>query len=626
MRILGVPAAELALCFLISTVLTALFFLPALSDFGHVLLGKEDIQFCMWVFWHYGQSAAHGTNPLSAPEIYYPYGISLAASTIMPFQGVLYLLLPEGWGVFGRVTVLQVLAFVLGGPFSFALAYRFTKSFMPSLTGSFIYNFSAFHFEKALHHLNYNMAMPFVALFFLCYYDALAQRPKGRRHLWLALSLLLVALNELTVAIMVGFIVFIDILIRYAHASRVSLLSMRSMLTLGGAAMLSLLLFEVSSAAHLPEMFIYVVPGALFVAACLFAVLGKDNFIRCEIAGEFLVSMAVCAIPVLGYVALLALHGSYAFQPESVLVNALIHATSAEFVLLPSQLQQVSHLGLFQGIQSGSEAGIGVYLGPVVLLLLLASWLLPKSSDEEKRVRNIAFICLLFSFPLIVVGSNLIMVTPFLAGQLFPLLGFLRVQSRFVMLALLFISLAAALFSARLLAGRKNGMAMAAGLAMLVLAASWPALGSFIFDMHVPEFYLNLSKTPQNRSLFLYPDLDHPTLLKEDYYQTLHGKRLSYGTLSRFPAGTKPLFSLYLEDNVTPKEVVQVVRSLGYDYVVVHKLECTEGHGCFDGYFTPIPAFRLDWIREEMGKEFGDEVYEDGAIMVYDAKRTADGK
>ncbi len=623
MKLLGVPAEQLALCFLITTALTAVFFLPALSDFGHVLLGKEDIQFFIWLFWHYGQSVAHGTDPLYAAEIYYPYGISLAATTITPFQGALYLLMPADWGVFGRITSLQLLAFVLGGLFSFALAYRFTSSFMPSLIGSFIFNFSAFHFEKALHHLNYSMAMPFVALFFLCYYDALAQRPKDRQHLWLALALLLVALNELTIAIMIGFIVFIDIFIRYARESGVNLVSVRNMLTVGGAIALSVIIFEISAAAQLPVLFAYIVPGTLFVAACLFIVLGRSNIISRETAGGFFTSMAVCAIPVLCYGALLALHGSYAFQPDSALTNALRYSVPIDFVLLPSQLEQVSHLGLFQGLQAASETG-GAYLGPVVILLLLSSWLLPKASDHERHARDLGAICLLFSFPLIVVGQDLVTVTPFLAGPLFPLLGFLRVQARFMMLALLFISIASALLSARLLTGRKNGTAMAAGLAMLVLAASWPALGSFAFDPHVPQFYTSISKSPQDHPVFLYPDFNYWTLLEESYYQTIHGKSLSYGTLSRFPEGTNPLFSLYAEDNVTPGEVVPVVRSLGYDYVVVQKLSCT-GYGCFNDDFTPIPAFRLDGIRAGMRKAFGNETYEDAAIIVYDAKRAVGG-
>jgi hypothetical protein len=619
MKLLGVPAGQFALCFFITTALTAVFFLPALSGFGHVLLGKEDIQFFIWLFWHYGQSVAHGTDPLYAAEIGYPYGVSLTASTITPFQGVLYLLLPAAWGVFGSITFLQVLSFVLGGLFSFALAYRFTKSFMPSLIGSFIFNFSAFHFEKVLHHLNYSMAMPFVALFFLCYYDALAERPEERHHLWLALALLLVALNEMAVAIMIGFIVFIDILFRHARASKVSLLSVRNIVTLGAAAALSILLFELSVAAQLPLLFTYVIPGLVFVAACLFLVLGWGNLVRREIAGGFFISMAVCAVPLLGYGALLALHGSYVIQPDSAIVDALQYNVPIEYTLLPSQLQQVAHLGLFQDLPAASDTA-GAYLGPVVILLLLASLLLPKASEDENHVRDLGIICLLFSFPVIAVGSTLLMGTPFLAGPLFPLLGVLRSQSRFIMLALIFISIAAALLCARLFTNRKNGTIMAAGLALLLLAASWPALGSFTFEPQVPQFYLNLANETHNVSIFLYPDMDYYTLLQESYYQTIYGDNISYGVLSRFPEGTNPLFALYTEDNVTTGEVVQVVRSLGYDYVVVQKLQCTSNPDCFYGTFTPIPELRLDYIKEGMEKAFGNETYEDNAIIVYDTK------
>ncbi|MDD5171469.1 MAG: hypothetical protein PHF60_00340 [Candidatus ainarchaeum sp.] len=615
MKLIGVPLEQLLLCLLITSVLTFLFFYPAISDFGNTLLGVDDIHFFMWLFWHYGQSLESGSNPLLANETYYPYGVSLAASTITPLQGVLYLILPQAWGVFGRITFLQVLPFILGGVFAFALAYRFSGSFGPSLIASFIYNFSAFHFEKALHHLNYNMAMPFIPLFFLFYYESVSRPSKERPLLLLSLALLLTALCEFTVAIMIGFIIFLDICWRYLKDSGIDPLSVRNAPLIAASIIVSVVLFDGLAVLGAPLPLVYTVPSLSFIGTCLFLVLGKQNLIRCEKERRYLTDMAVCAAPLLIYALVLYLQPSYTFLADTVLGNYVAWSVPIDFVLWPSELQEISHAGIFTPLAASTESG--VYLGPVILLLVVGSYLAGKAGEEEGYFRNMFWLCLLFAFPVVGIGDAIVAVTPFFVGPLFPMLGVLRDPSRFIMFALLFLSVAIALFCTRLRHGGKRWLSLAIAAALLV--SVWPALWTFRFDTTVPGFYAQLAEDDSDARIFLYPNGNYYTMLEQTYYQTLHGKTLSVGTLSRLPKEGNELYRLYFysETHLDAGEVAAIARRNGYDYMVVQKLRCDEISECFYGTPGTIDAEKLENVTRPLENEFGKPIYEDSTIIVY---------
>lgn len=602
MEVLGVPARPFLLNAAVTLVLTAAIFYPALASFGQVLLGTEDMKYFLWVFWHFSNSMDNGTNPFYAGEIFYPYGISLSMTTVSPLQAIAYWLLPASFGPFGKITLLQALSFVLCGIFAFCLAYRFAKSFLPSFLGSALFNFSVYHSENALHHLNYSMAFPFLALFFLCYFAA-AER---RKHsiLLLSVALLLLALNEMTVAVMAGFVVFLDVFWRYLARSRVKL-TLRNAAILGGAVVLSMAANEALATLAAPQLLLYTLPPLPFLAACL-AVLGPANAVAAEKAEGRLRALVLASLPTAAYAVLLALQPSYAISPDNAISNSLFYAVPVEYLVIPSDFQAVAHAGIFSGLPAGSEAGVYAAAG---LLLLALSLVLPGASRDEERFRNLALLCLLFSFPIISAGGlTLLTVLP---QPLFPLLGVLRVPVRFMMLSLLFLSLASALLAVRMLRFR-HGRALVAGLSVLVLAVQWPALGSFAFDGSVPAFYSGLAG--MEKTVFLYPDMNYYSLLNEVYYQTVHGNSLSAGIVSRQPLSGNPLYSLYSSRNVSRSDALAVAKSLGYDYVVFHKTTCSNSSGCFRGVFVQDQAL-MDALARE--KPPGAKVYEDDSMAVY---------
>ncbi len=616
MEAAGVPLRELLLFTVLTCGLAAIMFLPALSDFGSVLYGRGDIEFFTWLFWHYETALDEGKNPFFATEIFYPYGASLFATTITPLTAGIYLLLPDGWGAFGRITIIQMLSFILGGVFSFALAWRFTRGFLPSAIASVVFNFSAMHFEKVLQHLNYGMAMAFLPLLFLCYY-ALLEAPRDRKRM-LAFSLAISALtlSELVAAVMAMFIIGIDVFRRYLAHAKIEPFTPRNAVIACAGSLFSLGLFEVSVAAGLPPLLIHVFPSAIFIAICVYFILGLGNLLSAEKRHGYAFSLAACSLPLVAYLGALALFQPYAVESESLLVNAFQFGVPVDFFFLPSGVQAISALG---SLPAGSETA--VFIGPVALALFVASFL-GKAGSDEKHARGMALTAILVSFPLIAVWRIALMATPFIVGHIFPLLGLLRVQSRFMMFAFLFLGLVAALASKRLAEGKgRLGTTLMLAILLLVTAERWPALENFRFDSSVPQFYQRLVSEGGNQTIFLYPNMDYNALLREVYFQTLHGRAMSAGTLSRFPSGGNPLFSLYDANATEPGDVAALAAGLGYDYAVVQKRTCSRrNYECLMGLTEGIEESDLAPLRRAMEQGFGPQAYEDDFRIIYSAK------
>ncbi|MFH0885421.1 MAG: hypothetical protein V1861_06965 [Candidatus Micrarchaeota archaeon] len=621
MKVLDVPLKDLLFAASISAFLTFAIFLPAISDFGNTLIGTEDIRFFLWLFQHYESSIRAGTDVLHAGEIYWPYGVSLARTSPVPLQAAAYLLLPSGWGQFGRITALQLLSFILGGIFSFALAYRFTKSFLPSLAGMVIFNFSVFHFEKAIHHLNYSMSFPFLALLFLFYYDALDNPKKNVRPLaFFSLSLLLLALNELTVAIMAGFIIFLDIFARYLEKSKLRVFTPRNTVLLGMGIISSVFLHELLAILSTEPFIIYILPSAPFLLACLF-IIGPVNAQKTETALGLGRSMLLCSLPTLAYIAFISIQPSYPFESEPFFSSLFWYAVPAHYLVLPSDFQAFSHIGIFSGLKAFGEAGI--YLGLPLISLILLSIYWGKATENEVRARDFGIFSTLISFPLLVLSAQLLILTPFLVTSAFPLLSVLRVPSRFMLFALLFLAIMSAMAIKRLiLSGGMRMNAVVVLLILLLIAERWPATSEFIFDGRVPEFYSALAREQGNSTIFIYPDIRYYSGLNEVYYQTVHGKNMSYGIVSRDPSGGNVLYSLYshpLESYAQIDETVEnstaIVRKFGFDYIVVEKLGCLKE--CFYGTFTPPEENYTRNLQEELKKRFGPPIFEDDSILVF---------
>ncbi len=667
MKVLGAPLGGMALCLLATALMGAAFFWPALADFGRSMVGVEDIKLFVWLFWHYDNAFSRGTDPFFAPEIFYPPGISLARTSLIPFLTIAYHLLPAAWGVFGKITALQLASFMLGGLFSFALCYRFVRSFAPAMLGSVVYNFSMFHLQTAVHHLNYAMAMPFVALFFIYYFEmagipgeeAKGTSPAPKRKArtdsraaiagertetragfgfgvvngpvralvdgvdlrlagMMALSLFLISLNELTVTIMTGFIVFLDIMRRYMDENGIKIES--RLLPLAASVILCLAISTYFSLSGFPDAVSYVVPPLIFIGTMAFLVIGWRGLTSSELAHGFLRTAAAASLPSVAYMALIALLPSYPFAPDSALLNAIISVVPLQYLVLPTDMSAVSHF--LPRLKSFSESG--VFLGFGLIAALAASFVIKGAGGAERYSRQMFLLSLLFAFPIIGIGDQVVAATPFFAMPLFPMLGLLRVPARFILFAFLFASILCAMLMKRLAgSGDRRLAALALLVAAALVAERVPDYSGYIFAHGIPSFYS--SHAGENGSVFLFPDLEYPTMLDEMYYQTVHGMPISYGVVSRFPLPTAEregvydvVYGLYAQGTDYAR-IMEFVKANSYTYMVVQKQRCLDGHACFLGEMSPMDAQTLDGIGASARAAFGPPVFEDDTISVYKA-------
>jgi len=318
---------------------------------------------------------------------------------------------------------------------------------------------------------------------------------------------------------------------------------------------------------------------------------------------------------------ILSIQPAYDFQLYSSLTTTFLSPVSLEYLLLPSQLQSISSIPFLKDFSL--EQASNIYLGPVLILLAAASFVFSKATREEKYFRDMFLLSLIISFPLVTILGYEIFYVPYVAPA-FPLLAVLRVPSRFMLFALLFLSIFLSLFIKRISVSHIPNVIgcslLAIAIAALLLATQWPVMDRFIFNQKVPSFYENLSKDGKNKSIFLYPDLNYDTLLKEIYYQTIHGKNISYGIVSRFPSGGNELFSFYAENIYSYQDVgkaSEIIKKFGFDYIVVQK----RGGAVRTMLTEPMPlnSSYIDYLNTSFSSEFGAPVFEDDSIIVFSA-------
>ncbi len=617
-----VPKSHFFANLAITIIFTLFIFYPALSSFGHVLIGTEDMGFFLWLFWHTENSLQNGQNPIYASEIFYPNGAYLTTTSITPLQTLLYITLPESWGPFGKVTFLQILSYILGGIFSFALAYRFSHSFVPSLIASVIFNFSIYHFEKVIHHLNYSIAFPFLALFFICYFKFLEEPRKKQSIILLSIAILLLTLSEATVMIMATFIVFIDILCRYAKISKIEFFSPKNFLLLSGSTLLCLFIQILLFFQDAPLYLIYTCPSLPFLLACII-IFSPRLLIELERTNYFFTNFFVSLLPFFAYLIILLFHSNNSTNniDPGTFLSYIKYSSGLEYLFLPSNFQQISS---FLPISLPVHSEIGTYLGIISLLFIIFS-LFSKLEKEEYYFRNLFFFCMLISYPILIILDTIIYIIPFFVQPIFPLLGVLRVPSRFIMFALLFFSIFLALIIKRITMEKPIWKFFGIIILCLLLIERWPATTLFIFDSSIPEFYQQLASLQYLTPIYLYPNFNYYILNREVYYQTIHNMPISYGILSRFPKSNNSQIVLsdvvfHELNNVSAFSMANLIKSNGYDYIVVQKTTCNMTHECFMQLSHPINETVLSKIKAKLLIYFDNPIYEDNSILVYQTK------
>lgn len=120
--------------------------------------------------------------PWHTTFLHYPYGTTLVGQTLNPFNGFVGIFLQHilRLNLVQSFNIMVIFSFVFGGITAFWLCYYFSRSYVPSLIGGFLYTFSSYHFAHAIGHMQL-VSLEWIPLFILLWWKLLT-----RPRYWLA--------------------------------------------------------------------------------------------------------------------------------------------------------------------------------------------------------------------------------------------------------------------------------------------------------------------------------------------------------------------------------------------------------------------------------------------------------
>jgi hypothetical protein len=174
-RLPGWHWAAVALFFLLAAVVqTWPLILYADNSLSYWPVHPEDSWINLWNLWWVKHSLLSFSNPFQTDHLFYPQGADLYLHTLNTVDGVLSIPLQLITGnLVLSWNILALLLFTASGVTTYALAYRFTRDQMASLTAGFIFAFAPFVMMRFQGHWNIATVwpLPLFALFLFRYQE-----------------------------------------------------------------------------------------------------------------------------------------------------------------------------------------------------------------------------------------------------------------------------------------------------------------------------------------------------------------------------------------------------------------------------------------------------------------------
>jgi hypothetical protein len=168
-----------------------------LKFFTHFFADTGDGLQNVWNIWWINSATL---RPNLYPTIWYtnllhwPFGTSLLGQTLNPFNGYMGIFLLRFLGLTTTYNTITIFAFAAGGLTMYWLCYYLVQSFWASILAGFLFTFSSFHFMHAQGHLQL-VSLEWIPLFILCWY-ILITKPDAAIGAAAAISLWLVMLCD----------------------------------------------------------------------------------------------------------------------------------------------------------------------------------------------------------------------------------------------------------------------------------------------------------------------------------------------------------------------------------------------------------------------------------------------
>jgi hypothetical protein len=189
LALLVVPAAFYLVFFCLMT-------FPLVGRFStHFFLDAGDGLQNVWNLWWVNEAVTRlHVLPWYTTYLHHPHGITLLGHTLNPFNGFVGIALLPILTLTQTVNTMVVFSFVSAGVTAFWLTWRLTRSYGGSLLAGFVFTFSSYHWSHAQGHLQL-VSLEWIPLFLLSWV-ALVERPRWPLAIGSALALFLILLCD----------------------------------------------------------------------------------------------------------------------------------------------------------------------------------------------------------------------------------------------------------------------------------------------------------------------------------------------------------------------------------------------------------------------------------------------
>ena len=529
------------------SILSILFTYPVAFSINKIP-GKGDVFWFLWDFWSFKKAALNLSNPYYTTDIFYPTGVSLAFSDVSPFNAIISIPLQQLFGLIAAYNMIWILTFILSGFSAYLLVKYLINDTKAAILSGIIFMFSPYHFAHALGHMNLITTewMPLYILFLI----KMTREDKKTNAIFAAIFLVLTAMSS-NYYLVFMFIFTLLYLIYYWLVDR-SLISKDFMKR-----------FSIMTASFLVcfSPFLYIMLKEML--------LSKSNYMYQGGFEEFSADLMAFFTPTI-------------FHP---VFKDLVSPINSQF--------------------TGGGIEFTVFAGYTVLLLsVIAIWKIKTKEIKFLALSTIIFFILClgpyltingvadFSFS----GYNFKIPLPYVILMHIPVFSIARAPSRWDVLVMLSLAILAGyglnyifckVRNRHLLKSDKENIIFI--IISCLILFEFSAVPFPMSSAEVPAFYKQLALETDD-----YAILEVPGFAAADYmyFQTIHGKKLVNGYVSRTPdyvlefASRAPLISNIISrsdtpimEDITKKEVIKQNRTelistlsrYNIRYIIIHE-------------------------------------------------------
>ena len=539
------------------SILSILFTYPVAFSINKIP-GKGDVFWFLWDFWSFKKAALNLSNPYYTMDIFYPTGVSLAFSDVSPFNAIISIPLQQLFGLIAAYNMIWISTFILSGFNAYLLVKYLINDTKAAILSGLIFMFSPYHFAHALGHMNLITTewIPLYVLFLI----KMTREDKKTNAIYAAIFLVLTAM---------------------------------------------------SSNYYLVYMFIFTLLYLIYYWLVDRSLMSKNFVKRISIMTA---SFLVCFSPIL-YIMLkdmLISKSNYMYQGGFEEFSADLMAFFTPTIFHPVFKDLVSP---FNSQFTGGGIEFTVFAGYTVLLLsVIAIWKIKTKEIKFWAFSTIIFFILClgpyltingvadFSFS----GYDFKIPLPYVILMHIPVFSIARAPSRWDVLVMLSLAILAGYGLNYIFCKVRNGHLLKSdkeNIIFIIISClilfEFSAVPFPMSSAEVPAFYKQLALETDDYAILEVPGFAAANYM---YFQTIHGKKLVNGYVSRTPdyvlefASRVPLISNIISRSDTPimeditkkdvikqnrTELISILSNYNIRYIIIHKNYLSDNESSF---------------------------------------------